>query len=90
MKSVTTERFRKQYEQLPERIKKVAVESYEIWKENPKHPSLQFKKIHSKKFIYSVRITLGWRALGVLENNVMIWFWIGSHDEYEKMIDALR
>jgi len=30
------------------------------------------------------RIKFGYRALGILENDVVTWFWIGGHDEYEK------
>jgi mRNA-degrading endonuclease RelE of RelBE toxin-antitoxin system len=89
MKSVTTERFRRAYEKLPEHIKDSTKKSYAKWKENPDHPSLQFKQIHKVQAIYSVRITLSYRAVGVRQRNLIIWFWIGSHAEYDKLIASL-
>jgi len=86
MKSETTLRFRKAYEHLPEQIKVSARRAYNLWKENPHHPGLQFKQIHKSQPIFSVRITLSWRALGVKEGNCIIWFWIGSHAEYDRLI----
>jgi hypothetical protein len=60
-----------------------------MWKQNPYHPSLQFKPIHPSKPIYSVRIGIGWRAVGVKDNDTMVWFWIGSHEEYNNLISRL-
>ena len=48
-----------------------------------------FKKIHTVKPIYSVRIGIGWRSLGVKTQNDMIWFWIASHAEYDSLIRYL-
>ena len=89
MKSVTTNRFRQALQQLPEKIQIKARTTYQVWKENPQHPSLSFKQIHSRDPIYSVRIGIAYRALGVLNENTMIWFWIGSHEDYSKLIKAL-
>jgi len=89
MRSVTTERFRKAYRDLPEKIKEATNLAYNKWKENPRHSSLQFKQIHKTKPIYSVRVGLSYRALGVKQANAMIWFWIGSHAEYDKLIASL-
>jgi hypothetical protein len=69
MRSVTTERFRKYYDKLPEQIKESAQKAYELWKLNSKHRSLQFKQIHKTQPVYSVRIGLAWRALGVKHKN---------------------
>lgn len=57
--------------------------------DNPAHPSLRFKRVHTTKPIYSVRITRGWRALGVREGETMVWFWIGSHADYDLLISKL-
>ncbi len=89
MISVTTERFRKTYKELPEQVKESARKAYKKWKENPSHSSLQFKQIHKTQAIYSVRINLSYRTLGVKKGNTMIWFWIGSHAEYDKLIASL-
>jgi hypothetical protein len=87
--SQTTERFWKAYRNLPPQIQRKARETYQIWKQNPYYPSLQFKPIHPNKPIYSVRIGIGWRAVGVKDGDTMIWFWIGSHEEYNNLISRL-
>lgn len=89
MKSVTTSRFRKAYSLLPAEVKATARNSYKKWQINPKHSSLQFKQIHKSQPIYSVRVGISWRALGIKEDDVMIWFWIGSHSEYDKLIASI-
>jgi hypothetical protein len=88
--SRTTDRFWKCYSELPESIKKQAKEAYQRFIENPYHPGLRFKRIHSTIPVFSVRITIDYRAIGLLKNNEIIWFWIGSHSEYEKMVKNLR
>lgn len=50
------------------------------------HPSLQFERVHQTEPLYSVRIGLGWRALGLLEDDTIAWFWIGSHADYDRLI----
>jgi phage-related tail protein len=89
MKSVTTLRFRKSYAELPAHIKEVAKKAYRLWKKSPYHESLKFKKVHTTEPVYSVRIGLAWRALGVKEDETIIWFWIGSHAEYDKLVGSL-
>ena len=89
MISVTTQRFRKAYTGLPQQIKESARRAYKTWKENPNHASLQFKQIHKTQAVYSVRINLAYRALGLKQGNTIIWFWIGSHAEYDKLIASL-
>jgi hypothetical protein len=56
---------------------------------NPFHPSLGFKQVHPTKLIYSVRITRYYRALGVKEGDTIVWFWIGSHEQYERLLKEL-
>lgn len=89
MKSVTTSKFRKYLEKLPGHIQAKARNAYHLWLENPHHPGLQFKQIHSTSPIYAVRISLGYRALGILEEDTMVWFWIGSHEDYNSMIQNI-
>ncbi len=52
--------------------------------ENPFHPSLHFKCVNDKENIWSARITRNYRAVGIFEGDAVTWFWIGSHDDYEK------
>jgi hypothetical protein len=55
---------------------------------NPQHRSLQFKKIGDRRGeeIYSVRVTLSYRALTFRRSYGFLWFWIGDHDAYETLI----
>lgn len=89
MNSRTTERFRKVFEKLSPQIQEQAREAYRLFEQNPQHPSLRFKKIHKSQDIYSVRISRDYRALGVLEGDTIIWFWIGSHADYDQLINNL-
>ena len=79
----TTDRFRKCLGKLPEPVKKISRKNFELLKANPSHPSLYFKKVG--KF-WSVRIGANYRALAIEDGEDFIWVWIGTHDEYEKMI----
>jgi hypothetical protein len=87
--SYTTARFREALNQLPDGIRQNAREAYRIWRQDSHHPSLHFKRIHTVKPIYSVRIALGWRAVGVLRGDDMVWYWIGSHADYDRLISRL-
>lgn len=83
--------FRKTFQDLPKEIQKNAKEVYKVWKKNPFDISLNFKQVHPSKPVYSVRVTLNWRALGVREpKNTVTWFWIGSHEEYNKLVKQLK
>ncbi len=79
----TTARFRECFKNLPESIQKISKKNFELLKTNPSHPSLHFKKVG--KF-WSVRIGIYHRALAVEDGEDFIWVWIGTHDEYERMI----
>lgn len=63
--------------------------AYKLFAQDPAHPSLRFKQVHTTRPIYSARVGLGYRALGVREGEDVIWFWIGSHAEYDRLIDSL-
>ncbi len=89
MNSYLTEDFISCFRQLPRHIQEQARKNYRIWKQNPQHRSLQFKRVHTEEPVYSVRVGIGWRALGLLENNDIHWFWIGSHADYDKLLSQL-
>jgi hypothetical protein len=75
------------FRRLPDRAKTVAQKNYKLWKNDSTHPSLEFKQVHPTQSIYSVRVGIGWRALGVVENNdIILWFWIGPHSEYDQIL----
>lgn len=84
MKSATLPSFWEAYRALDESAKRAARKAYRLWAENPFHPSLHFKCVNAQENLWAVRITLGLRAVGVMEGDVVTWFWIGPHDEYER------
>jgi hypothetical protein len=89
VKSELTDDFRACFEKLPNRIKRQARASYQSWKMNPHHPSLEFKRVGRKSPIYSIRVGIGWRALGLKQRNNVTWFWIGSHASYDRLLKQM-
>jgi hypothetical protein len=61
----------------------VADKNFELLKADPYHPSLHFKKIGQ---LWSVRVGAHYRALGLDSNDTVVWFWIGSHADYDKLV----
>lgn len=86
MNSYLTNDFVTAFRALPTSVKDIARKNYRLWKANPGHPSLHFKQVHPTEPIYSVRVGRGWRALGVMDDTSITWFWIGSHAEYDRLI----
>ncbi len=92
MKSQITDDFRRSFGKLPESVRATARKNYRLWKVNTAHPSLQFKRVHNVEPIYSIRVGIGWRVLGLLDEgaDTITWFWIGSHAGYDKLIARFR
>ena len=86
MKSVVTDDFIACFARLPDEIREQARRAYRVWQANPSHPGLRFKPIQGQAGLYSVRVGLGWRALGKLEGDAITWFWIGSHADYDRLV----
>lgn len=84
MKHRATASFWKKYSALDVKKQKLADKNFELLKQNPRHPSLQFKKLDSE--LWSVRIGSGYRALALPSPDGFDWFWIGSHAEYDGII----
>ena len=84
MNSCTLPSFWEAYQHLEKDIKQRARKAYRLWETNPFHPSLHFKCINREEDIWSVRISLCCRAVGVLEGDTVTWFWIGLHNDYEQ------
>lgn len=89
MNSRTSERFRLAFGRLPARVQRRARAAYRLFLRDASHPSLRFKLVHASRPIYSVRIGLAYRALGVREGDEIIWFWIGSHADYDQLLRDL-
>ena len=78
----THRRFWKAFEKLPAPIQKLAREDYALWKRDPFHRSLHFEE--RRNGICVARIGNSYRALGLREGDTIIWFWIGTHEEYNR------
>jgi hypothetical protein len=74
------------YASLPANIRIRGKRAYTLFRQDPSHPGLNFKKVEGQENIYSVRIGTGYRALGKLDGEQIVWFWIGSHSEYDKLL----
>lgn len=62
--------------------------AYRQFQRDPHHPSLRFQQVHPNRPIYSARVGLGNRALAVRDADTVVWFWVGSHAEYDRLIAA--
>ena len=89
MKSSVTQEFRKRLDRLPVAVQEQAARAYSLWRPDPYHPSLRFKRVSQRQPIYSVAIGIGYRALGLREADHVYWFWIGPHAEYDELLKHL-
>ncbi len=83
MKHFASSKYWEAYRKLPESVQALADRKFELLKSNPAHPSLHFKKIGAYR---SVRVGIKYRALAVDVEDGLLWFWIGSHSSYDKLI----
>jgi len=87
MNSLASPRYWRHYHALSPEIQKLADKNFQLFKENPRHPSLRFEQ--KRPELWSVRVGSGHRALARRLDNNLIWFWIGPHDEYERLLREL-
>ena len=86
VRSKRTREFRERFAALPPSVQKRAKEAYQLFKQNPYLPGLHFKPIDPEDpTIYSARIGLHYRVVGTLQEDTIIWFWVGTHAEYDKL-----
>jgi hypothetical protein len=83
MNSRATRKFWRCFHRLPDDIQMLTTKQYLLWLQNPLHPSVQFKKT---SLYWSAKVTEDYRALGIMEGDTVIWFWVGTHDEYERLL----
>lgn len=86
MNSEATAAFWPLYRRLPEAVRAQARKQYRLWRRNPRHPSLRLKRVSTRNRVISVRINDNHRALALEEDNTVVWFWIGHHGEYDRLI----
>jgi len=86
IQSRATRQFWRLFSNLPAEIQQEAKRTYQFFRDNPSHPGVHFKKLPGHDNIYSARVGLGYRALSAMEGERVIWFWIGSHAEYDRLV----
>jgi hypothetical protein len=89
MKSIATPPFWRCFHELPLRIQDQAERAFALWQSNPSHRSLEFKRVHPRLQIVSVRIGMQYRAVGERNGETITWFWIGSHAAYDQLLKRL-
>jgi hypothetical protein len=78
-----TQEFWEAYKKLPTSIKQAADTAFALLKSNPRHPSIRLKKVGN---LWSARVGLAYRALAADSGDGLVWFWIGTHAEYDKLV----
>jgi hypothetical protein len=81
----TTARFWACFHALPEQVQQLARKNYNLLKENPRHPSLRFKKVGK---LWSARVGGNHRALAIEDDDGYVWVWIGTHEEYDRLLNG--
>lgn len=87
MKSSALPEFWACFNRLPPQVQKIARKNFALWQQDPTLKSLGFKRI--KDDLWSVRAGSGFRALATFDGGGYLWFWIGAHDEYERLLRGL-
>jgi hypothetical protein len=87
VKSVASHRFWDLFHALPTDIQELAVKNYRLWQRDPHHPSLHFRRLKGSPDRFTVRVGDHYRALGKLTGGTITWVWIGSHKDYDRLVD---
>jgi hypothetical protein len=82
--SRASEEFWDLYKRIPRNAQRAADKQFELFRKDPTHPSLHLKPVGG---LWSARINDAYRALAVREDDIFYWFWVGPHDQYERLID---
>ena len=83
MRHFASPAFWRAYEKLPAAVRELVDKNFALLKREPNHPSLRLKKVGR---FWSVRAGLRYRALATDVDGGLLWFWIGSHADYDALI----
>ena len=86
MESRTTRKFWRLFFDLPQSVQQEAQRAFRLFQTNPSHPGLHFKKLEGEDDVYPARIGLGYRVLAVMKKDHYVWYWIGNHAEYDRLV----
>ncbi len=84
MISKTHPGYWKCFNALPLGVQNQAKERFNVWKQDAFNSSLQFKHLFDN--VWSVRINQQYRGMGLRHGNMIVWFWIGTHAEYDQLL----
>jgi Txe/YoeB family toxin of Txe-Axe toxin-antitoxin module len=87
--SRTSSHFREDLKRMPAEVRRQARQAYRLFSSDPYHSSLRFKKLPPHDDIWSARINAGYRAVGRREGDAIVWFFIGSHADYDRLLSRL-
>jgi len=85
VKSAATGRFWKLFQALPSEVQDLAIKNYRLWRHDPRHPSLRFRRLRGSQDRFTIRVGDHYRALGRLRAETMTWVWIGTHSDYDRL-----
>ena len=85
MKSHATRKFWEAHRRLPRDIQRLAFKQYRLWLQDPFHPSTRFKKVGAH---WSARVSEDYRAVGIMDGDTVIWYFIGAHSEYDRLLKS--
>jgi hypothetical protein len=88
VKSVATRRFWTLFHELPSDVQELAFKNYHLWRRNPHHPSLHFRRLQGSADRFSVRVGDHYRALGTVTGDRITWVWIGTHSAYDRLVNS--
>ena len=86
MKSQASQRFWRLFHDLPEDIQRLAEKNYDLWKNDPSHPPLRFRRLEGREDLVTIRIGDHYLALGIMDGGRVTWVWIGTHADYDRLI----
>jgi hypothetical protein len=90
MKSRTSKQFRDLFDALPKAAQRQDIQAYRLFQVDPNHPSLRFSRVHPTLPVYSARrVGIHYRVLGTRRGDKIVRSWIGTHGEYDKLLDQL-
>jgi len=87
--SHTTTRFRELFRDLPADVKRAGRAAYRRFRDDPSYPGLRFHRVHQTRPVYSASIGIHYRVVGIKDGNEIVWFWVGSHADYDALLAKL-
>lgn len=88
MNSVGTHRFWTSFHALSSDVQQLAIRSYRLWRRDPRHPSLHFRRLQGSADRFTVPVGDHYRTLGTLTADTITWVWIGTHADYDRMVGS--